>query len=81
MVATTRTSPTNAKVTQLSPMTDIVVRLSEIRRRLKTAWVQCEIETHRNLIANAEHEICRSILLLEAEINRTDVDNASARQT
>jgi len=70
MIAKTKTKVRRTQVTQLSPLPDVVDRLSEIRRKLRTAWARCDTKAHRNLIASAEHEICRGILLLEAEINR-----------
>ena len=79
MIATTKNKSPSANIKQLSPLPDVSIRLSEIRRRLKTAWTQCGNETPRNLIANAEHEVCRGILLLEAEVNRTESDRFSAR--
>ena len=65
---TTKTSANN--VTQLSPKSDVIDRLSEIRRRLVTTRANCEGDSRRRLIIDAEHEICRAILLLEAEVKR-----------
>jgi hypothetical protein len=79
MIPKTKTTVRRTNVTQLSPLPDVVDRLNEIRRKLKTAWARCDAKTHRNLIASAEHEICRGILLLEAEMNRPKLDAAPNR--
>jgi len=71
MTATKKIRIARPNVTQLSPMPDVIARLNEISSRLKTAWLHCDCESHRKLLANAEHEICRGILLLEAEVNRS----------
>lgn len=78
MTATTKTRVSRKNVTQLSPMPDVITRLGEISRRLKMAWLHCDCETHRKLLANAEHEICRGKLLLEAELNRSSFDTRGA---
>ena len=64
------TKLTANNVIQLSPKSDVIDRLSEIRRRLVAVRASCEGDSHRRLIINAEHEICRAILLLEAEVKR-----------
>lgn len=71
------TARPTAELTQPSPLPDVIVRLDEIRRRPVRSRTKCASETQRNLIALAEHEVFRSLQLLEAEVRRMDVSPAS----
>jgi hypothetical protein len=56
---------------QRSPLPDVIRRLSEIYRRLGRCRLWCNNNKQRRLIEQAEHEVFRSLQLLEAEVNRS----------
>jgi hypothetical protein len=61
---------------QRSGLPDVICRLNEIRRRLARSPAWCDDHRPRHLIEQAEHEVFRSLQLLEAEANRPPASNA-----
>jgi hypothetical protein len=60
---------------QHSALPDVIVRLSEIHRRLARCRIRCNNENQRRLIEQAEDEVFRSLQLLEAEVDRSPASN------